>query len=99
MSSKHPGQFKRICSAALSLLYLIVDLEYENGEENIFYVRFVSTPVADLRKIGFDKHILSKAGGEDVMEATQLLAILRNDHRTDDGGLDPIEIEMLLDEV
>ena len=98
MSSKHPGNFKRISLPALNLLHTLVEMEYDEGEANIFYSRFVCSPLAELKKASFDMHVMSQSGGDDVLESVKLLAELRNDHRTDDGLLDPIEIEELLTE-
>lgn len=91
MSSKHTGKLKRICPAALALLHLIVDMTYDEGEDNIFYARYICTPLSQLRKINFDRHVLSKSGGEEVLLAVQLVGVLVNDHRTEEGSIDPLE--------
>ena len=99
MSSKHAGKLKRICPAALVLLHAIVQLEYPQGQENIFYSRFICNPLIELRKMNFDRHILSKSGGEDVLLAVQLAGIIVSEHRTEEGGIDPLEgPDLILDE-
>jgi len=95
-SSKHPGKFKRVVPEALNLLSYLVNLQYAKGEVNIFYSRFCCCPVEDLKRVDFDKHIMSQAGGEDVRQCVELLGILRNEHRADDGTLEPFEIEEIL---
>jgi hypothetical protein len=96
LSSKHPGKFKRICLPALSLLHFVVDMDYGQNEANIFYSRFVCCPVAELKKANFDKHIMSKNGDEDVLQCVELLNLIRNDHRSEDGGLEPVEIDEII---
>lgn len=109
-SDKHGGQLKRICGPCISLLRWIVTMETNDELGNIYYDRFVHLPVSELIKINFEKHITQQTEGSskpfgglgqqsrsgNSVDAFELLLILNNDHRNEDGYDDPIDVTDLL---
>ena len=96
-SKKNPGQLKRISQPVLSLIKYLITCDYD-GEDNIFFDRFVSLQPAEYSKINFVKHILndpnSKKGvGCDSMD---LIKIIVEDHKDANNCLDPVDINLLI---
>lgn len=96
-SKKNPGQLKRISQPVLSLIKYLITCDYD-GEDNIFFDRFVSLTPEEYSKINFVKHILndpaSKKGvGCDSMD---LIKIIVEDHKDGNNCLDPVDINLLI---
>ena len=96
-SKKKPGQLKRISQPVLSLIKYLVTCDYD-GEDNIFFDRFVSLSPNEYAKINFVRHILgdpaSKKGvGCDSMD---LIKIIVEDHKDANNCLDPVDINILI---
>lgn len=108
-SGKHGGQLKRICAPCISMLRWIVTMETDDELGNIYYERFVHQPMSELYKINFEKHITQQPEGGGMSfggggksrsgnceDAFELLMILVNDHRNEDGYDEPVDAYEML---
>ncbi len=98
-SDSHKNQLKRICGPIVSMIKVLVNLDFGDAD-NIFLERFIRLPLDDLLQLNFCAHILQsqKDKSPQAGDIFQLISLLLRDHRNSSTDTpDPLEVDALLE--
>lgn len=102
MSESHKNsQLKRICGPIVSLMkHLILDVDFGQDSNNIFFDRFTRLPIKELKNINFSAHFAQFGTARDkstLYDLYELITVIVKDHRNSETDtVEPVDVDAIL---